>query len=57
MPLKSGSSKKVVSANIGELVSKFKKTGKIGTSEPGSMAAAQKQAAAIALSRARKSKK
>ena len=57
MPLKTGRSKKVVSENIGEMVSKYKKTGEIGTSKPASKGRAVKQAAAIALSAAGKSKK
>jgi hypothetical protein len=57
MPLKKGSSKKTISKNIGELMRSFKKTGKIGTSEPESTKEAQKQATAIAYSKAGKSKK
>jgi hypothetical protein len=57
MPLKKGKSKKVVSSNIKELVDKFKKTGKIGTSKPKSKKKAIKQAVAIALSKAGKSRK
>jgi len=53
MPLKSGSSKKVVSGNIKELMSAYKKKGKIGTSKPKNKRAAQKQSVAIALSKAR----
>jgi hypothetical protein len=55
MPLKKGSSKKTISGNIGELMSSYKKTGKIGTSKPKSTAKASKQAIAIALSEAGKS--
>lgn len=57
MPLKSGKSKKTISANIGEMVGKYKETGKIGTSKPKSKKAAVDQAAAIALSKAGKSRK
>lgn len=57
MPLKKGSSQKVVSGNISEMVGKYKKTGEIGTSKPKSKKAAVKQAVAIALSTAGKSKK
>ena len=57
MPLKSGKSKKTISKNIGEMVGKYKKTGKIGTSEPKSMEAAIKQASAAAYAKAGKSRK
>jgi hypothetical protein len=56
MPLKKGSSQKTISRNIGELVSTYKQKGKIGTSKPKSKAAAVKQAAAIAYSKAGKSR-
>lgn len=57
MPLKKGKSQKVISSNIKELVKSYKQNGKIGNSEPESMEKAQKQAAAIAYSKANKSKK
>jgi hypothetical protein len=57
MPLKKGSSQKTISSNVGEMVRKYKKTGSIGTSKPASKAKAVKQAVAIALSKAGKSKK
>lgn len=57
MPLKKGSSQKTISSNVGEMVRKFKKTGKIGTSKPASKGKAVKQAVAIALSTAGKSRK
>ena len=57
MPLKRGKSDKVVSANISEMVGSYGKTGKIGTSKPESKAKAIKQATAIALSKAGKSRK
>ena len=57
MPLKKGSSQKTISSNIGEMVRKFKSTGTIGTSKPKSLGKATKQAAAIALSTAGKSRK
>ena len=56
MPLKQGNSQKVVSSNIGEMVGSYKKTGKIGTSKPKSKEKAIKQATAIALSEAGKSR-
>jgi hypothetical protein len=52
-----GSGKKTISTNIGEMVSKFKRTGKLGTSRPSSKRAAMKQAAAAAYASARKSKR
>jgi len=55
MPLKTGKSNKTVQSNVSELMKKFKKTGKIGTSKPTSNKAAQKQAVAIALSKANES--
>lgn len=57
MPLKKGSSSKTISKNISKLIRSYKKTGKIGTSKPTSSKKAQKQAIAIALSSAGKSKK
>lgn len=57
MPLKKGSSQKTISGNIGEMVRKFKETGSIGTSKPKSKGKAVKQAVAIALSTAGKSRK
>jgi hypothetical protein len=57
MPLKSGKSQKVVSANIKELVDKYKAKGTIGTSHPKSKKAAIKQAVAISLSKAGRSRK
>ena len=57
MPLTRGRSNKTISENIGEMVKKYRKSGKIGASKPKSAKAAQKQAVAIALSTAGKSKK
>lgn len=54
MPLLKGKSKKVISSNIGELVSKFKRTGKIGAATPETMDKARKQAIAIAFGKAGK---
>ena len=53
MPLKKGKSKKVISSNVKELLHNYKEKGTIGTSRPKSMEQAQKQAAAIAYSKAR----
>jgi hypothetical protein len=57
MPLKKGSSSKIVSSNIGEMVKSFKKTGKIGESSPKDIKQALRQATAIAYSSAGKTKK
>jgi hypothetical protein len=58
MPLKKGKSQKTISKNIETEMKKYKKTGKIGKgSEPKSKKEATKQAAAIAYSKAGKSKK
>jgi hypothetical protein len=57
MPLKQGTSKKAISSNVSELMSTYKKKGKIGTSKPKSKKKAQKQAVAIALSKAGKKKR
>lgn len=57
MPLLKGKSKKVISSNIGELVSSFKRTGKIGSATPETMAKARKQAIAAAFASAGKGKR
>jgi hypothetical protein len=57
MPLKKGSSKKIISSNVKELVDTYKSKGKVGTSKPKSKKAAVKQAVAISMSMAKKSKK
>jgi hypothetical protein len=57
MPLKKGRSDKVVGANISEIMRSYEKTGKIGESKPTSKKKAVKQAAAISLSEAGKSRK
>jgi hypothetical protein len=57
MPLKKGRSNKVVSGNISEIVRDYEKSGTIGASKPKTKGKAVKQAVAIALSTAGKSKK
>lgn len=57
MPLKKGKSQKTISKNIGEMMGAYEKKGSIGTSTPKSKTAAQKQAVAIALKSAGKSRK
>jgi len=52
MPLKSGKSNKVVSANVQTLVDDWQAKGRIGTSRPKTKKQAVKQAVAIALSKA-----
>lgn len=56
MPLKSGSSDKTVSFNIKELIHSGREKGHIGTGPEKSGKALQKQAVAIALKKAGKSK-
>ncbi|AJP48317.1 hypothetical protein PG1C_07285 [Rugosibacter aromaticivorans] len=56
MPLKKGSSQSVVSSNIKTLVDDWKKDGSIGTSHPPTKEKAIKQAVAIALTKAGKSR-
>ncbi len=56
MPLKAGSSKKTIGFNISELVKSGKEKGHIGTGPPKEGKALQKQAVAIAYSKAGKSK-
>ena len=57
MPLKTGKSNKVVSTNISEMVRSYGKKGSIGASKPESKAKAIKQATAIALAKAGRSRK
>lgn len=57
MPLKKGKSSSTISSNVKELMDKYLSTGSIGTSHPPSKEKAQKQAVAIAYSKAGKSKK
>lgn len=56
MPLKQGSSRKTVSHNVKEMVGSWKRKGKIGNSRPRSKKKAIKQAVAISLKKAGKSK-
>ena len=56
MPLKTGSSKAVVSRNIKTLVDDWKRDGSIGTSHPPTKTKAINQAVAIALSKAGKTR-
>lgn len=55
MPLLKGKSQKTFSANVSELIRSYKKKGTLGTSKPKNMAAARKQALAIAFSKKRES--
>jgi len=57
MPLKRGSSSSVVSSNIKTLVDDWRKDGSIGTSHPPTRKKAIRQAVAIALAKAGKSRK
>ena len=57
MPLRKGASQSVVSSNIKTLVDDWKKDGSIGTSHPMTKKKAIKQAVAIALTKAGKSRK
>ena len=56
MPLKNGSSQQTISRNIAELVDEYKEAGHIGASHPESKQKAVKQAVAIALNKAGKSR-
>jgi hypothetical protein len=56
VPLKKGTSQPVVSSNIKTLVDEWKKDGAIGTSHPKTKKKAIKQAVAIALRKAGKSR-
>ncbi len=56
MPLRKGSAPSVVSSNIKTLVDEWKKDGSIGTSHPATKKKAIKQAVAIAMDKAGKSR-
>lgn len=56
IPLKNGSSGKTIQSNIQTEMHEFKRTGRIGTSHPASKQAAVKQAVAIALNKAGRSR-
>lgn len=56
MPLKKGSSRRTISHNIEEMVHSWEKSGKLGTSRPRSKKKAIKQAVAVSLKKAGKSK-
>jgi hypothetical protein len=57
MPIKKGTSGRVVSGNISEIVKGYEKSGSIGTSKPKNKGKAVKQAVAISLSTAGRPKK
>jgi len=57
MPLKKGKSDKTRNTNIKEVIGSYEKSGKIGASKPASKAKAIKQAVAISMNKAGKSKK
>ena len=57
MPLQKGRSRKTVGSNIRKMVHEYEDAGKIGTSHPASKKKAVKQAVAIALTKAGKSRK
>jgi hypothetical protein len=56
MPLRKGSSQAVVSSNIKILVNEWEKDGSIGSSHPATKQKAVKQAVAISLQKAGKSR-
>jgi hypothetical protein len=57
MPMKKGSSRKVISQNIKEGMHSYKRTGKFGNSRPKSTKKAQKQIIAAAMATARRRNK
>ena len=56
MPLKKGTSKAAISSNIKTLVNEWEKEGSIGSSHPATKQKAVKQAVAISLKKAGKSR-
>jgi hypothetical protein len=56
MPLQKGRSRATVSSNVKKLTHEYEETGKIGTSHPSSKKKAIKQAVAISLKKAGKSR-
>lgn len=56
MPLKKGKSRQIIGSNIKEMVHDWEKDGTIGNSKPDTKKKAVKQATAIALKKAGKSK-
>ena len=57
MPLIAGTGSKVHSHNVEEMIRAFKKTGRIGSSTPGSMKKALAQANAAAYAKQRSSRR
>lgn len=57
MPLRTGSSQKVVSSNMRELVDTYRSSGRIGSSRPANKTAAIKQAIAISLNKSKEAKR
>ena len=57
MPLQKGRSRKTVGSNIKKLVHEYEDSGRIGASHPASKKKAVKQAVAIALTKAGRSRK
>lgn len=56
MPLFSGNSNQTRNRNVGHMLTKFKRTGKIGNTRPGSMKKAQQIASAAAYRKQRSGK-
>ena len=56
MPLQRGHSRKTVSSNVEKLVHEYEQSGRIGTSHPTSKKKAIKQAVAISLKKAGRSR-